>query len=340
MRCRLPDVACALALSGAAASLACSKTTTSLTAPTVDKCQVSVSSSPTTFAATGGQGSLTIATARDCTWSIKSEAPWLAIASESAGQGEASIPYSVAANPVPSVRSGSILVGASTVSVSQAAAPCNFSLSRPSDNVAAAGGNLSVGIAVINGCPWSAASTATWISVASGSSGSGAGTVGLAVALNPGAARSGQVRIAGQLYTVAQTAAPASDPAPAPAPAPSPTPAPAPTPAPNPTPSPSPSPTPTPNPTPTPTPNPTPTPPAPPPPAEQRVDFSGEMSSVFGSCPSVGFAVDGMLVVTNSETDYKKGKCDDLRRGRDIRGSGVRQSNGSVRATSIRFEKD
>lgn len=61
---------------------------------------------------------------------------------------------------------------------------------------------------------------------------------------------------------------------------------------------------------------------------------------MFGSCPNVGFAVDGMVVVTNSETDYDKGKCDDLRRGREIRGSGVRQQNGSVRATSIRIGKD
>jgi hypothetical protein len=61
---------------------------------------------------------------------------------------------------------------------------------------------------------------------------------------------------------------------------------------------------------------------------------------VFGNCPNVGFAVDGMVVVTDSETDYSRGKCGDLRRGHDIRGSGVRQPNGSVRATSIRFEKD
>ena len=73
---------------------------------------------------------------------------------------------------------------------------------------------------------------------------------------------------------------------------------------------------------------------------EKPAGVPGEMSSVFGSCPNVGFAVDGMLVVTNNDTDFKKGKCDDLRRGREIRGSGVRQPSGSVRATSIRFEKD
>jgi len=54
----------------------------------------------------------------------------------------------------------------------------------------------------------------------------------------------------------------------------------------------------------------------------------------------VGFAVDGVIVVTDNATDYEKGKCDDLRRGREIRGSGLRQSNGTVKATDIRFNKD
>jgi len=64
------------------------------------------------------------------------------------------------------------------------------------------------------------------------------------------------------------------------------------------------------------------------------------MSTVFGNCPNVGFSVEGTVIVTDGETDYSKGKCSDLRRGRDIRGSGVRQPNGSVRATSIRIGKD
>ena len=318
MRCLLRNVAFALGLSGAAALLACSKTTTSLTAPTVDKCQVSVSSVPLSFAATGGQGSLAIATARDCTWSIKTEAPWLSLGGEAAGQGEAAIPYTVAPNPVPSARNGAIVVGAASVSVSQAAAPCNFTLSRAGDTIASAGGNVSVSVATLNGCTWSAASAASWIAVSSGSTGNGGGTVGLAVAQNPGAGRSGQVRIAEQLFTITQAAAPPPDPAPGPTPTPLPTPTPGPGPTPGPTP---------------------PPPPAPPPPAEQR-DFSGTMSSTAGSCPNVGFAVDGLVVVTDSSTEYSRGKCSDLRRGKSIRGTGVVQPNGSVRATSIRFEKD
>jgi hypothetical protein len=313
MRCRLRNVAFVLGLSGAAAFLACSKTTTSLTAPTIDKCQVSASSAPSSFAATGGQGSLTIATARDCTWSIKSEAPWLSLGADAAGQGEAAIPYTVAPNPVPAARAGVIVVGATSVSVTQAAAPCIFTLSRPGETIAAAGGQLSVDIRVINGCAWSATSAAPWIVVTSGSSGSGAGTVGLAISANTGAGRVGQVTVAGQNYTVTQSAAPPA-PSPAPAPAPSPAPGPGPTPAPTPA-------------------------PAPAPAAEQR-EFSGKMSSTFGDCPNVAFGIDDMVVVTDSSTEYSRGNCKDLRRGKELRGTGVVQPNGSVRATSIRFMKD
>jgi hypothetical protein len=319
MRCRLRNVAFLLGLSGTAAFLACSKTTTSLSAPTVDKCQVSVSSVPSSFAATGGQGSLTIATERDCTWSIKAEAPWVSLGAEAAGQGEASIPYTVAPNPVPSARNVAIVVGAASVSVSQAAAPCIFALSRPGEAIAAAGGRLSVGVSTINGCTWSAASTANWISVASGSSGNGNGTVALAIAPNTGAERVGQATVAGRNYTVTQSAEPPPDPVPAPAPAPTPAPVPAPAPAP------------------APAPTPTPTPPAP---TGQSVEFSGEMGNRSGDCPNVAFTVDGMLVVTDAATDYSRGKCKDLRRGKELRGSGVRQPNGTVRATDIRFSKD
>jgi len=312
MRCRILDASLALALSGAATFLACSKTTTTLTAPAPpgDKCQINATGTPTSFASSGGQGSLAIGTERECTWSIRSEANWLSVGLTS-GQGEASVTYTVAANPVPSARSGAIVVGPSSVSVSQAAAPCVFTLSRQADTIAAAGGSLSVGVAVISGCAWSAASTAGWITVSSGSAGNGGGTVGLVVAANTGASRSGQVKIADRIYTVTQAAAPASDPAPTPGPSPTPAPTPGPTPA-----------------------------PTPAPPSPERREFSGEVSSVFGSCPDIAFTVDRMVVVTDASTDYAKGHCNDIRRDRDVSGSGFVQPNGSVKATDIRIRKD
>src|SRR5678816_4215170 len=98
---RLRFTAAALAFALACLGAGCSSTQTSLNAPTADKCQVGVSSAPSAFTATGGQGSLTITTARDCTWSITTEASWVSITGDRGGQGGASVPYAIAPNPAP-----------------------------------------------------------------------------------------------------------------------------------------------------------------------------------------------------------------------------------------------
>src|SRR3954467_5532274 len=246
MRYDWRTVTAAVAAVGAMFATGCTKTETSITAPSgaADRCSLTVTTSPNSFPSPGGKGSLTISTARDCTWSVASNASWVALGG-GGGQGEGTIPYTVAANPVPSPRSAAIAVGAQSVAVSQQAAPCVFSLSRANDTIGEIGGKLSVGVTTLSGCRWTAASGATWISVTAGQSGDANGTVGLTVAANAGPARVGQVNIAGQTYTVSQAAT-----APSPAPTP-PSPAPGPPP-PGPAPGPPPAPTPTPTPTPTP----------------------------------------------------------------------------------------
>src|SRR4051812_25532606 len=320
MRCRMSAVAVA---AGALVSLAaCSSTQTSLNAPTADKCQVSASSSPSAFAAAGGQGSLAITTARDCTWSISTEAGWLSLSGDRSGQGDASIPYAVAPNPVPSPRSATLVVGGQSLAVNQAAAACQFSLSRGSDVITAAGGRLSVDVRTLTGCAWNAASDAAWISISSGQSGTASGTVTLTVAANIAAARVGHVNVGGQSYTINQQGVPVPAPAPNP-PSPQPSPAPAPTPAPAPQPSPS----------------PTPPPPPTPPPVSTNVDFDGTISGVRGRCPSVTFNVGGMTVVTDDSTEYTKSKCGDLRNGASVSGQGTAQGTGPVTATQIKVKK-
>jgi hypothetical protein len=55
------------------------------------------------------------------------------------------------------------------------------------------------------GCTWTATSNTGWISITSGSSGSGNGTVGYSVQANFGTgARTGTLTIAGQTFTVNQ----------------------------------------------------------------------------------------------------------------------------------------
>src|SRR5207245_6006648 len=108
------------ALAAACLAAACTSTQTSVTSPSSDKCQIGVSNAPSSFGASGGGGTVTIAAARDCTWSIDTNASWIAINGNAQGQGGASIAYTVAPNPVPSARLGAVAVGSACWLLSQA----------------------------------------------------------------------------------------------------------------------------------------------------------------------------------------------------------------------------
>jgi hypothetical protein len=63
---------------------------------------------------------------------------------------------------------------------------------------------LTVNVATQTGCKWIAVSASPWLSVISGRSGSGSGTVQLSAQPNTGLARSGQVSVAGAAVTITQ----------------------------------------------------------------------------------------------------------------------------------------
>ena len=198
------------------------ETSTSITSPSSDKCQIDVTNAPSAFEAGGGQGTVTIATSRDCAWSLNTSAGWVT-AGTATGQGEAKVTYSVAANTVPSERTATITVNGHTVQLSQSAAPCRFELRASSASIGSGGGNLAVNIDTLTGCGWTASSDASWLTMTSGQSGSASGTVGLLVAANPGAARAGHVVVGGQTFTVTQDAAGSGSPSGPPPPEPPPT---------------------------------------------------------------------------------------------------------------------
>ncbi|MEP7342472.1 MAG: putative Ig domain-containing protein, partial [Acidobacteriota bacterium] len=84
---------------------------------------------------------------------------------------------------------------------------CSTFIINPTlQNFAAAGGTGSINVTGDSGCPWTAVSNVNWILIGN-SSGTGNGSVGFAVgANNGGAARSGQILVAGQTFTVNQAA--------------------------------------------------------------------------------------------------------------------------------------
>ena len=196
----------ACALFGGTQGCTSSQTSTAVTSPASVKCQVQVGSPTTTdFTSAGGNGTVAIATTRDCTWTVSTSASWVSVANSS-GQGEASVPYSVAANPVPMARAAQIAVSDATLQLSQDAAPCRFALSSSSVSVAAAGGPLTVQLSTLAGCAWNATSDASWLTVTSGASGTSTATIGMSAASNTGAARTAHMIAGGLTLTVTQSA--------------------------------------------------------------------------------------------------------------------------------------
>ncbi|MCC6392313.1 MAG: BACON domain-containing protein, partial [Bryobacterales bacterium] len=86
-------------------------------------------------------------------------------------------------------------------------APCTITLNGSSASVSAYGDILRVRIAAGSGCSWQSFSSVPWVTILSGFSGSGSGTVRIKVDANSdGTSRAGTVSIAGIPYTLTQAA--------------------------------------------------------------------------------------------------------------------------------------
>ncbi len=172
-------------------------------------CTYAISPTQADFAAGGGSGSVNVTAGSTCAWTAKSDASWISISGGSSGTGNGTVAYNVQANTDSASRQGTLSVAGMTFTVTQAGAlappSCSPSISPTGASVAAAGGSGSVSVTTGAGCNWSAVSNASWISITSGTSGSGSGMVSFSVASNPSTSqRQGVVTIAGLTFTVTQ----------------------------------------------------------------------------------------------------------------------------------------
>ena len=172
-------------------------------------CSYSISPASQSLAAAAASGSVAVTAASGCTWAATSNASWITITSGSSGSGSGTVEYSVAANSSAGSRAGTVTIAGQTFTVNQAGATaCSYAIAPTSASVPAAGGTASVTVTAASGCTWTAASTASWITITSGASGSGNGTVNYTVAANTStSSRAGTLTIAGQTFTVTQAAA-------------------------------------------------------------------------------------------------------------------------------------
>jgi hypothetical protein len=72
----------------------------------------------------------------------------------------------------------------------------------------------------------------------------------------------------------------------------------------------------------------------------EELRFRGTVSGLSGSCPNLRFTVAGRVVTTDGETDFRSGRCSDMRNGREVSVRGFRTSAGTIDARRVEFEED
>ena len=167
-------------------------------------CSFGLAPASLTIPAAGGSSNVNVTAGAGCAWTASSGTDWLTIASGANGSGEGTVRVTAAAN-TGVARSGTITIAGQTYTVNQPSG-CSFTAAPTTITVNALGGNSNVGVTAPAGCTWTASSGVNWVTVASGSSGSGNGTTTLSVGVNLGSSRSGTATVAGQTITINQAA--------------------------------------------------------------------------------------------------------------------------------------
>jgi len=154
----------------------------------------------------GGGASVTVTATSDCPWTATTDVNWITLSPPLSGTGSATVNFTVA--PGSNERTGTILIAGRRATVTQTGNPaCTVAIAPTSQNVAVAGGSGTVAVTTQGGCRWTAMSNAPWLTLATGDSGTGNGSVTFNVAANTGATRSGTLTIGGNAFTVSQEAA-------------------------------------------------------------------------------------------------------------------------------------
>jgi hypothetical protein len=177
----------------------------SFTVNQANGCSYSINPTSANFNSSANTGTVNI-TASDsaCSWTSSSNDSWITVTSGSSGNGNGTISYSITSNAGP-LRTGTVTIAGETFTVNQANG-CSYSINPTSANHTSASETGTVNITTSDSaCSWTSLSNDSWITVTSGSSGNGNGTMGYSINANTAPARSGTITIAGNIFTVNQS---------------------------------------------------------------------------------------------------------------------------------------
>lgn len=188
---------------------ACGSTevTTSTSPSSVTRCGLTLSVPETAIEPAGGSEQVTLTTTPDCSWTASADASWIARIDPPSGQGSGTLRVDVGPNPAASTRQAAIVVNGVRAMIQQEPAACQYVVSGSgAQQIGVGGGVFQVTVTTTSGCTWEVTSAASWMRVTSGSPGTGTGVVSFSVDPNDGNERVSALAIAGQSFTVTQSA--------------------------------------------------------------------------------------------------------------------------------------
>jgi predicted outer membrane repeat protein len=160
---------------------------------------------PTTqgFSGGGGNGTFSVTSGNGCAWNATTTFPWITLPNPSTGNGNGQMSFSIAPNTTGATRTGTITInGGQTLTITQTA--CTYSIEPISRDVTAAAGSSTFALTTGTGCTWTAGTTDSWITIATGSTGPGSKTINFSYSQNMGVARTGTITVGGQTFTLRQ----------------------------------------------------------------------------------------------------------------------------------------
>jgi hypothetical protein len=174
-----------------------------LTVSQDSNCSAMLSATTQTIASAGGNGSVDVTITAGCAWAVSTSTPWITLTSPLNNTGNGTVTYTVTANPG-TQRTGTISIAGQMFSVIQDGA-CSYTLTPTFQQFTVVGGTGTISVSAPGGCAWMATSPADWITITSGASGTGNGTVSYSVATNSGDnTRTGSITIGDQTFNVSQ----------------------------------------------------------------------------------------------------------------------------------------
>ncbi|MBI4915255.1 MAG: VCBS repeat-containing protein [Acidobacteria bacterium] len=170
---------------------------------TVSVCGASIDPSAQSVPSGGGAALVSVTAAAECSWSVASHVGWIGVTAGATGAGNGSVELSVAANVGPA-RSGTLTIAGREATIHQASG-CTYSMDPVTATAPVRGGTGTVQVTTTSGCAWTAVSNDAWLTVVSGTGGSGNGVVEYAAGVNTAASpRIGTITIAGLTFTLSQ----------------------------------------------------------------------------------------------------------------------------------------